>query len=616
MPELPASGRSPLPPDVNEPELKAVQDAPAITGASCVGMATLFTPGKIGPLTLKNRVIMASMTTRTADEAGFVTDDCIAYYTARASGGVGLITVEMAAPERAGKHRHFELGISDDKFSPGLRKLVNAIHDAGARAGIQLGHGGGHTRVDVSGEKPIAPSAIPHLVQEGHTETIVPEEMSIERIAQTVRAFADAAVRAQDAGFDMVEIHAAHGYLISQFLTPYENRRNDQYGGSLENRGRFGLEILKQVRMAAPKLAVIFRLNGDDFFGGGLTFEEAQQVAIWAAERGAHAIHMSGGHYRSQPSAAIMIPPMATPETPFLHYAAEVRKSVNVPVIAVGRMGQPEQAIAAIENGHADFIALGRPLLADSHWVQKAECGKAVRLCLACNTCVDGMREGKRLHCLVNPMAGRERQFTDRRPQLQDKRIAVIGAGPVGLTFAASVAKYNVVTVFEKSNHAGGAFRYAGLAPKFQSVKANEQSLLRYIDSLVRECEEAGVTLNYGWDLRQDVADLGNFDHIVIATGAVYRAGTSAFIIGLLRAGLLRAPLLRTFSEHDGVRKWFYEKARKPTSRAVARRLPKSIPVTVIGDAHIAGKSDAAVRDAVFSAYGLVPEEDGARPGC
>ena len=146
MPESPASRRSPLPPDVNETELKAVKDAPAKSGASCVGKATLFTPGNIGPLTLKNRVIMASMTTRTADQAGFVTDDGIAYYAARARGGVGLITVEMAAPERAGKHRHFELGISDDRFVPGLRTLVDAIHDAGAKAGIQLGHGGGHTR--------------------------------------------------------------------------------------------------------------------------------------------------------------------------------------------------------------------------------------------------------------------------------------------------------------------------------------------------------------------------------------------------------------------------------------------------------------------------------------
>ena len=583
----------------------AVQGAPARTGAFRVEGPLLFNSGQIGPLTLKNRVIMAPMTTRTADEDGCVTDDSLAYYAARAEADVGLITVEMAAPEAAGKHRHFELGISDDRHLPGLRKLVDAIHAAGSKAGIQLGHGGGHTRVDVCGETPIAPSAVPHVVQEGHTETIVPEEMSIARIAQTVRAFADAAVRAQQAGFDLVEIHAAHGYLISQFLAPLENRRSDQYGGSLENRARFGLEILQAIKTAAPELAVTFRMNGFDYFEGGLVFEEARRVAVWAAAAGAHAIHMSGGHYRSQPSAAIMIPPMATPEMPFLDFAAKVRQSVDVPVIAVGRMGRPDQAIEAVENGHADFIALGRPLLADAEWARKAARGKPVRLCLACNTCVDGMREGNRLHCLVNPVAGRERQFADRLPTFQNMRIAVLGAGPAGLTFAASVARHNTVTVYERNKVAGGAFRYAGLAPKFQNVDANQQNLLRYIESLVNECKDAGVRFEYGWDLPQRAADLAAFDHIVIATGAIYRGGMTSIITRLLASDIFRAPLLRRLAAHAGIRKWFYEKARKPTGESISRWLPKAVPVTVIGDARVAGKSDAAIHDALFSAYGL-----------
>ncbi len=584
-----------------------MQDAPAKTGAFFVAQPLLLTPGNIGPLRLKNRVIMAPMTTRTADAAGFVTDDSIAYYVERAKGEVGLITVEMAAPERAGKHRHRELGISDDRFIPGLRKLVDAIHDAGSKAGIQLGHGGGHTRIDVCGETPIAPSAIAHVVQEGHTETIIPEAMSAERIAQTVNVFAVAALRAQQAGFDLVEIHAAHGYLISQFLTPLENRRTDRYGGSLENRARFGLEILAAIKAAAPGLAVTFRLNGNDFFPGGLGFEEAHQVALWAAEGGADAIHISGGHYRSQPSSAIMIPPMSTPETPFLDYARRVRNDVNVPVITVGRMGRPGQAIDAIENGDADFIALGRPLLADANWVQKAQRGKPVRLCLSCNTCVDGMREGDRLHCLVNPMAGRERLFSGRVPRLKHKRIAVIGAGPAGLTFAASVASHNAVTVFEKQTVAGGAFRLAGLAPRFQNVQANQQSLLRYIDSLVDECQTAGVRFEYGWDLEMRGHELAEFDHIVIATGARYRAGMSKPVAALLEAGLLRLPVIRKLAERPGIRSWFYESARIPSAPSLMRWLPKSIPVTIVGDARIAGKSDAAIRDAVFSAYGLAP---------
>ena len=181
-------------------------------------MNILLTPARIGGVEIKNRIVMPPMTTRLADDEGHVTDDTIAYYMARVRGGVGLITVEMASPERAGRHRRRELGIYDDRFLPGLTRLVEAIHGGGAKASIQLGHGGGHTRRDICGETPVAPSAIPHPVYEVTNETIVPEAMTRERIAETVAAFARAGARAKAAGFDCVEIHAAHGYLISQFV--------------------------------------------------------------------------------------------------------------------------------------------------------------------------------------------------------------------------------------------------------------------------------------------------------------------------------------------------------------------------------------------------------------
>src|SRR3954466_3330925 len=217
---------------------------------------------------------MPPMTTRTADDEGYVTDATIAYYMTRVRGGVGLITVEMASPERAGRHRRRELGIYRDEFIPGLTRLVDEIHRGGAKAPIQLGHGGGHTRFDICGEQPVAPSAIPHPVYEMTLETIVPEAMSRERIAETTANYVAAAQRAQKAGFDCVEIHAAHGYLISQFHAPFENLRSDEYGGSLENRARFGLEILRAVKAAVPALGVIYRLSVEDYFPGGLHFAE------------------------------------------------------------------------------------------------------------------------------------------------------------------------------------------------------------------------------------------------------------------------------------------------------------------------------------------------------
>ena len=346
-------------------------------------MSILLTPARIGGVEIKNRIIMPPMTTRLSDDEGHVTDDTIAYYMARVRGGVGMITVEMASPERAGRHRRRELGIYDDRFLPGLTRLVDAIHGGGAKASIQLGHGGGHTRRDICGETPVAPSAIPHPVYEVTNETIVPEAMTRERIAETVAAFARAGARAKAAGFDCVEIHAAHGYLISQFVTPFENRRTDEYGGSLENRARFGLEVLRAVKAAVGTMPVIYRLSVDDYFPEGLGPEDGVQIAIWAAEAGADALHIAAGHYRSLPSGERMIPPMAYPEATFLDYAAAVKKRVAVPVIAVGRLGHVKYAEEALGNGKADFVALGRSLIADPG-MGREDCARRATAALPC----------------------------------------------------------------------------------------------------------------------------------------------------------------------------------------------------------------------------------------
>src|SRR5512132_3451731 len=334
-------------------------------------MNILLTSARIGSVEIRNRIVMPPMTTRTADAEGYVTDDSVAYYLARARGGVGLITIEMASPEKAGRHRRREVGVYDNRFVPGLTRLVDELHRAGSKVSIQLGHGGGHTRIDICGETPIAPSAIPHPVYETTFETIVPEEMTQARIDATIAAHAAAAVRARKAGFDCVEIHAAHGYLVSQFHAPFENRRTDAYGGSLENRARFGREVLRAVKAAVPGMPVVYRLSVEDFFPGGLPFDEGRRIAIWAAEAGADALHVTAGHYRSLPSAQVVIPPMTMPDAPFLDFAAGVKKAVHVPVIAVGRLGDPATATEAVASGQADFIALGRTLIADPQWVEK-----------------------------------------------------------------------------------------------------------------------------------------------------------------------------------------------------------------------------------------------------
>ena len=564
-------------------------------------MNMLFTPARIGPVEIKNRIVMPPMTTRTSDAEGFVTDDSIAYYMARVRGGTGLITVEMASPERCGRHRRHEIGIYDDRFLPGLARLVGEIHRGGAKASIQLGHGGGHTRADICGETPIAPSAIPHPVYETTFETIVPEAMTKARIAETIAAHVAAGLRAKAAGFDCVEIHAAHGYLISQFHAPFENRRTDEYGGSLENRARFGLEILRAVKAVLPDVGVIYRLSVEDFFPGGLTFEEGRQIAVWAALGGADALHITAGHYRSLPSAQVVLPPMSMPDGPFLDYAAEVKRQVNVPVIAVGRLGDPKLAESAVSGGKADFIALGRTLVADPQWAAKVERGEPVRRCLACNTCINEMRGGARIGCVVNGAAGRETVFVEARPP-HGERIAVIGAGPAGLTYASLVSGDNTVTVFEKDAVAGGSFRYAGKAPLFQEVVANEASFQRYIADMVAACELKKVAFRFSTDVRASPEQLAGFDHIVVASGAAYRFGLGPLVTRALDGGVSRLPGFARLFTSDRLRNWFYYRARRGNGDAFTPLARPGQKVTVIGDAARAGKSKQAISSAFEAA--------------
>ena len=560
-------------------------------------MTELFTPKRIGAVEIPNRIVMPAMTTRLAEPDGAVSEATIAYFGARAEGGVGLVTVEMASPERAGRHRFRELGIYDDRFLPGLERLTAALHARGAKASIQLGHAGGHTRADICGEAPIAPSSIPHYVFEVTGATITPLAMSRERIAETIDAFVAAAARSRAANFDCVELHVAHGYLLSQFLCPEENRRQDEYGGSLENRARLPLEVLRRVKREVPGFPVIFRLNADDLFPNGLRFADSLQVAKWAADAGADALHITAGHYRSLPSAHMMTPPMNCPEGIFLDYAARVKAAVSVPVIAVGRLGDPRLAMAAVDSGKADFVALGRPLIADPQWVTKARRNTAVRRCLACNTCVDEMRSGAQLGCVVNPAAAHESEHVRGATLPKGRRIAVVGAGPAGLAYAEQVAADNHVTVFERENGPGGALRYAGLAPQFQGVAAEREALDAFIGELERACREKGVAFRYGMPIDAASSLAPEFDRIVLATGARYRFGLGPLVVSLLEAGWGKSRLARGIFRSTRLKDWFYYRARRSALPSMENMSGKE--VLVIGDALTPGKT----REAIASAH-------------
>jgi 2,4-dienoyl-CoA reductase-like NADH-dependent reductase (Old Yellow Enzyme family) len=568
--------------------------------------ADLFDTVAIGGVQLRNRTLLPSMTTRLADDIGHVTDATVAYYRARAEGGVGLVTVEMASPEIAGKHRFRELGIYDDMFLPGLRRLVDVLHDAGARASIQLGHGGSRARSAVSGVAPVAPSAVPTPVFEIEHELAVPDAASPSRMRETMDAYVAAARRAQRAGFDVVELHGAHGYLISQFLSPLENTRTDAYGGTLPNRARFGLEILRRIKAEVPGLPVIFRIGVEDFFPGGLTVDEGIEVGRWAERDGADAVSVTAGHYRSLPDAARMIPPMEYPAATFLEYAARMKQHVTVPVIGVGRLGDPELAARAVAEGKLDIVALGRPLIADPRWVAKAQAGEPVRRCLACNHCVTHMRSGAQLSCVVNPTTGREDDYADATAPT-GRRIVVLGAGPAGLSYASLVAQGNDVTVLERADRPGGAFRLTGLAPRFNDVAAAEPTFTAYIGELERDCRRKGVRFRFGAVATRE--DLHDADLVVVATGAHYRLGLGAVVPRLLHTRVARTRIAARLFASARLRDLLYYRLRAGRGADTARNLPvgAATEVVVIGDAARAGKAREAITSAFDAALSPTP---------
>ena len=319
-------------------------------------MAGLFSPIAIKGMALANRIAMAPMASELADERGAVTREHIDHYVERAQAGVGLIIVEHSYVEPAGRWSARQMGIWHDDLVPGLKSLAAAIQAAGARVALQITHAGGCADRAVTGCDPLAPSAVVHARGK---ET--PREMAAQDFDRVAAAFAAAARRCREAGFDAVEVHGAHGYFLSQCLSPFTNRRGDEYGCGLEGRARFPLRVVAAVRRAVgDDYPVIYRLGAEDEDPGGLTLDEACQVARWLVAAGVGALDVSGGLGGSR----------ATVEEPgyFLCLAAPVKKAANVPVINAGRLDDPRLADRAIRDGRIDIAAIGRALLKDARW--------------------------------------------------------------------------------------------------------------------------------------------------------------------------------------------------------------------------------------------------------
>ncbi|WP_148715160.1 NADPH-dependent 2,4-dienoyl-CoA reductase [Chitinolyticbacter meiyuanensis] len=464
----------------------------------------LSAPLDLGFTQLRNRVLMGSMHTGLEEDPAGGTR-LAAFYAERARGGVGLIVTGGIAPNAAGRIYPGAAMLADASELPRHREVTEAVHAAGGKIALQILHAGRYAYH----EGAVSASAITARIS-----PFTPHALSELEIIDTIAAFARCAALAREAGYDGVEIMGSEGYLINQFLVRRVNQRSDDWGGSFENRMRLAIEITRAVRNAAgPDFIVIFRLSLLDLVEDGGTLSEAIALAQALEAAGVTLINTGiGWHEASIPTIAAVVP-----RGGFSWVTAQLKPYVKVPLIAVNRINTPDVAERILASGEADMVSLARPLLADPEFVLKAENGAAseINTCIACNqACLDHVFEGKPASCLVNPRACRETEIV-LRPALRRRSVAVVGAGPAGLSAALTAAQCgHLVTLFEAGDAIGGQFRIASQVPG----KDEFSETLRYFGVML---DKHGVDIQL--NRRVGVDELTGFDHVIVATGVVPR---------------------------------------------------------------------------------------------
>ncbi|KJS31230.1 MAG: hypothetical protein VR64_12340 [Desulfatitalea sp. BRH_c12] len=476
----------------------------------------VFEPGKIGKLEIPNRIVMPAMGTNFAEADGSVGARTINYYKARAKGGTGLITVETCAVTPAGGRAvACSLSLHDGKYLPGMHELTDAVHAYGAKVSVQLNHTGRQAVMESNHCKvPVAPSALACPMVSCYDVGVVPRALTSEEIEEIIGNYAAAAKRAVAAGFDAVELHGAHGYLINEFLSPLTNKRDDEYGGSFEKRLTFARKVINAVReKIGSDIPIIIRLNAEDHMDGGLVMADTKKIAAAVVEAGVDAISVSSGMY---PSLYRVLAPIYLKPGFLMPFCAEVKSVVDVPVIGVGRIANLALADKVLSQKMADFVAIGRAQIAEPEIVNKSRSGqlKDIRNCIYCNYCsMDRLLSFMQVRCAVNAEAGREAEYAITRAPVA-KKVVVIGGGPGGMEAARVAAlRGHQVTLFEKRDCLGGQLTQAA-APKF---KEPVRSLINYLSYQI---ENNGVAIKMGRQATAgDVLALSP-DVVIIATGA------------------------------------------------------------------------------------------------
>ncbi len=473
-------------------------------------LSQLFSPYTLKGKTIKNRLVVPAMVVNYCTEDGFATEQYIAYHEEKAKGGWGTIITEDYAINPYAKGFVGVAGLWKDEQIEGHTELVNRVHAHGSTILAQIYHCGRQTNSGVIGRAPVAPSPIPCPMNQE-----MPHELTIDEIHELTEQFGDTALRAKKCGFDGVEVHGGHGYLLAEFMSPYTNKRADQYGGNLQNRMRFPLEVFANIRKKCGDDFIMgFRISGDEHIEGGRTIADTQTIAMMAEAAGVDIIHVSVGTYGSPDVGTVAL--YTNPHAWISDYAEEVKKVVDIPVITVGRFNDPCLANMAIKAGKADFVAMGRGSLADPALPKKAEAGKfeEIRQCIGCNQgCINQLNMQQKVSCVLNPTLGHESEMSEVKAETA-KKVAVIGAGPAGLTAAIEAKKAgHDVTVYEKEHMAGGQFRLAAVPP-FKG------EIINFINWQLNECKKLDIPVLFNTEATVEKIKEAGADVVVLAAGA------------------------------------------------------------------------------------------------
>ena len=467
----------------------------------------LFSPFTIGRMELKNRLAMAPIGAVYPSFDGFLRPEFRDFILARARGGVAMIILADAGVGFTSLDVEVLPGVLE-KMVASAKEMVKAVHREDVRIGVQLHHSGRQLDFLIPGAQVVGPSPIPWSKR-----APVPKELSPEEIENLIRNYVAAAVRVREAGFDFVEVKACHGYLLSSFLSPHSNRRTDSYGGDLKNRARLTLEIIRGIKEKLGRdFLVSCRFNGADHIEGGLNLEDTRGLARLLVEQGTDFLSVTAGVYGSYP---VIVPPYDAPPGCYLHLAAAIKKDVNVPVIAVGRINDPRMAEEILQAGKADILAMGRALLTDPDLPRKAREGRFedIRKCIACNQGCQDKLGGLETTCLVNPEVAKER-FMELVPAPVAKKVLVIGGGPAGMETARVAAlRGHQVHLYEKDKELGGQWKLAAIPPG----KEGFADLTKYLSA---QLQKLGVKLHLGTRVTAKIVEAENADVIVLATGA------------------------------------------------------------------------------------------------